>query len=283
MWYLGPVGALQKFRGPAPGMQTTLNLGAGQHELVSGGIRVDYPPLKPRSFQLNWNALSVAERNTLRAILLTDYGQPPYALVDPSEKQLLEGNVASAGMRRASADGFSASASTVARLSSGGSQLAGAVGWTIPNASGTKTLTIGTRELPVPVIGSSWPLTFTLYAKAAASTACTLSIAWKDADGDALTASTESITVGTTVARQTVSGTAPASAVSAALTISTTVQPSGGRLVTLDGFQAEYASSASAYYAGSLPGVAWVAPLTWQGQLPVLDRTQAQMTLVEVF
>lgn len=279
--WLGTYGAMQQLRHPGRGFEIDPVKVSAVQELLGGGNVVDEAPVLMRRYSLPYNALTDTQRDLLAALHARHYGPGPYAFTDPTVTNLFPVNVQSAGASTGTTDGFTPNlTTTVSYAATGGLLGFSSIPWLVPSGlGGTKTLTLGARELPA-ITGT--PVTFSVHIKAsAAATSTTFRIAWKNASGGLVSNTDATVSIGTTAARQSVSAAnPPALAVSAALQVVYTATPGSALTFTVDGPQVEYTGTLSAFQRSL--GLPWVVVMAAKQQVQFLSRTDVGYELLEV-
>jgi hypothetical protein len=290
-FYLGPPGAPVAIPDPDPGLAYPLIRKGGTHELLSGGTVRDLIGLR-RRFELSWQLLTQDELSPLEEL----FALPgPLVLIDLTRRNHLTAQQAAGTGYLNSTSGFVVATGTLTSdtahagttLGAGRRSLkwaAGALGST-GNGPATGTSTTAASLFNDMAVIPSEPYSVGMRAQRSSAGTITMGarVEWYTSAGVFISGST-----GTGTALGTSSWdllkienqTAPATAAYLKVRCVNTATTGGARDVFMDAWQAEQATTLSAWVLGT--GTPVVAPDSLEAAYPHLPWTQASLVLVEL-
>lgn len=293
--YLGPVGNLQALPSMTAGIKADLDLRAGVQQALGGARTVDYVGDPKRTYVMDRKRATADELAILEALAFELYGSGPYALIDPTRRNMLSLNQSSAGDYDHDSSGFSVLAGSVATTGPVTTAAQGRYHQTYTSAAagaaGTSGLLAGSRATAAEVIavGNATPVrqsvdyTFQARLKHVSGTAAAwrASLHWYDVAGALISTSNGSGAVVTgAYADYSVTAASPAAAAYVVPGVTNNAVLAAANVVAVDSLMLSQASAAGLWVPGT--GVPRVVFTALGDSYPSQGYHDAALTLVEV-
>lgn len=293
--YLGPVGNLQALPSMTAGIKADLDLRAGVQQALGGARTVDYVGDPKRTYVLDRKRATADELGVLEALTFELYGPGPYALIDPTRRNMLSLNQSSAGDYDHDSTGFSVLAGSVATTGPVTTAAQGryhqAYTSAASGAAGTSGLLAGRRSTAAEVItvGGATPVrqavdyTFQARLKHVSGTAASwrAALLWYDVDGALLSTSngTGAVVTGA-YADYSVTAASPSTAAYAVPGVTNDAVLAAVNVIAVDSLMLAQASVVGPWVPGT--GVPRVAFTGLGDSYPSQGYHDTALTLVEV-
>lgn len=294
--YLGPPGNILTVADPDINLPVTRERKAAEHELLSGQLGIDLAGLSRRRWNLQWEVLTEDEFALINGLYLGTYGPPPFAFMDPNQRNLFKPNQSSGtdvlqntlgfGFESLSTGGIASSTNAAyrGRRALQWTSPVGVSGETLVKTGSTLTFSSCDQYNGIPVLPST-PYTLSyraLHTSSADSPLIGARLRWYTLSGAvSATTSESSWTPGSSWSSvHSLTATSPSDAawlrVYWTILSITTVQ----NHFYLDDLMLEQASSASAWVTGD--GVPRVVMLNMEDEYPWVGYHKVKCDLVEV-
>jgi hypothetical protein len=289
--YLGPLGMIQTL--PEPEQAPTIERAqeGGIHQLLSGHRAVDDTLFRPRNWTLSWEVLTEEEFSLLSSIRQKAFGPPPFALIDPQQRNYFTGNQSGGGDPLGTTEGWA----LVSGTSLGVSRAQQHTGlksfqWivtannqdVISGAATTVTGALTDLYKDIPVVPGLVYMVSMWVRPNAASTSLQMRFAWHDRTGAFISttgAATNALTANTWQQIQSTS-TAPTNAAFVRVRLTATTVTTNPTTIWFDDAMLEQNNAVSNWAIGQ--GPAWVGPFAIHDSYPWLGYHQVSIDLLEL-